>query len=262
MNESLGALLRQRREAQGIALEAIVSQTKIKLSLLEGLERDDVSHWPGGLFRRAFVRAYSQAIGLDPEVVLREFLAAHCDSADVIAPTQTSSLVAAIPALSTPAYEPDVQAIADLCSALGRVECADEFPALLDEAARSLSTKGLIVWLWDDGVAELQPVLAHGYSEKVLARFRAVTLDEENPVAAAFRSSQPCAIAGALVVPLMTPAGCTGALALELLPGLDHDAKRVRSIRATATILAAMFAQLVGGQTLGASRVVRSRESA
>ena len=62
MRESFGARLRQRREDQQIELSAIAEQTKIKLSLLEGLERDDVSRWPSGIFRRAFIRAYAHAI--------------------------------------------------------------------------------------------------------------------------------------------------------------------------------------------------------
>ena len=85
MPESFGARLRQRRERQQIALSAIAEQTKIKLSLLEGLERDDVSHWPTGIFRRAFVRAYAHAIALEPDVVVREFLEFHPDPIEVVA---------------------------------------------------------------------------------------------------------------------------------------------------------------------------------
>jgi hypothetical protein len=40
----------------------------------EGLEREDVSRWPAGIFRRAFVRAYANQIGLDPDAVCREFV--------------------------------------------------------------------------------------------------------------------------------------------------------------------------------------------
>jgi Helix-turn-helix domain len=50
MPESFGARLRQRRERQQIALTSIAEQTKISLSLLEALERDDVSHWPADTF--------------------------------------------------------------------------------------------------------------------------------------------------------------------------------------------------------------------
>jgi transcriptional regulator with XRE-family HTH domain len=79
MADSFGARLRQRREERQIALPTIAEQTKIKQSLLEGLERDDVSRWPGGIFRRAFLRAYAHAIGLDADVVVREFLELHPD---------------------------------------------------------------------------------------------------------------------------------------------------------------------------------------
>ena len=73
MSESFGARLRRRREEQQIALATIAERTKIKQSLLEALERDDISHWPTGIFRRAFIRAYALGIGLDPDVVVREF---------------------------------------------------------------------------------------------------------------------------------------------------------------------------------------------
>ena len=82
MRENFGARLRQRRERQHIALTTIADQTKIKLSLLEALERGDLSHWPVGIFRRAFIRAYAHAIGLEPDGVVREFLALHPDPID------------------------------------------------------------------------------------------------------------------------------------------------------------------------------------
>src|SRR6266567_614617 len=85
MPESFGARLRETRERQHVALSTIGEQTKIKVSLLEALERDDVSHWPSGIFRRAFVRAYAHAIGLEPDVVVREFLELHPDPIEVVA---------------------------------------------------------------------------------------------------------------------------------------------------------------------------------
>ena len=92
MDESFGARLRLQRERQQVALTAIADQTKIKLSLLEGLERDDVSRWPEGIFRRAFVRAYAQAIGLEPDPLIREFLELYPDSVEV-----TPTVVGAAP---------------------------------------------------------------------------------------------------------------------------------------------------------------------
>src|SRR3954465_2183163 len=85
MHQSLGARLRQRREQQQISLSTIAEQTKIKASLLEELERDDISHWPIGIFRRSFIRAYAQMIGLEPALVLEEFLTLHPDPFEVAA---------------------------------------------------------------------------------------------------------------------------------------------------------------------------------
>src|SRR5262245_38321494 len=86
MPEKLGARLRQRPEQQQIALSTIAEQTKIKASLLEELERDDVSHWPTGIFRRAFIRAYALAIGLDPDAIVREFLERYPDPVEDFVP--------------------------------------------------------------------------------------------------------------------------------------------------------------------------------
>lgn len=83
MSDSFGARLRQQREKRGIALAAIAKQTRIKESLLDALERDDLSQWPSGLYRRAFFRAYVAAIALDPDTAFAEFQAAHPEPPEV-----------------------------------------------------------------------------------------------------------------------------------------------------------------------------------
>jgi cytoskeletal protein RodZ len=84
MPESFGARLRRQRERQRVTLAAIAEQTKIHLPLLEELEQDKVSHWPSGIFRRAFIRAYADAIGLQPDDVVREFLTLYPDPIEVV----------------------------------------------------------------------------------------------------------------------------------------------------------------------------------
>jgi transcriptional regulator with XRE-family HTH domain len=78
---NFGRRLRDQRERAQIALSEIAEATKIKRSLLEELERGDVSAWPAGIFRRAFVRAYASAIGLSPESVVEEFTQVFPDGA-------------------------------------------------------------------------------------------------------------------------------------------------------------------------------------
>ena len=342
MPESLGARLRRRREEQNIALVTIAEQTKIKLSLLEGLERDDVSHWPSGIFRRAYLRTYAHAIGLDPDAAVREFLEVYPEPAEVVETAAAMALAArsgrrnagpptrfhyivgsaigslsrlrrgsgadrqeaaesastqppagperaapagpelASPAHPVPGHAPlgelsdvaadhacgtsglvaesalppilapsdiDFMEVARLCTEFGRVETASELQLLLHEAAGILDATGLIVWVWDPPAGELRPALVDGYSDTVLAQLPAVRSDADNATAVAFRSAQTCTIDGnehvngALVVPLVTPAGCAGVLAIELQRGSEQK----ESVRAAATILAALLSQLIGG---------------
>jgi transcriptional regulator with XRE-family HTH domain len=99
MTSTFGERLRLQREQKQISLTAVAEQTKIKFSLLEALERDDISHWPLGLFGRSYIRSYAQAIGLDPTATLREFLEQHAGSnqpsadlgeVNAVAPEKTS----------------------------------------------------------------------------------------------------------------------------------------------------------------------------
>ncbi len=70
----VGARLRRQREEQGISLRDIAGTTKISPVALEAIERDDIRRLPGGIFLRAFVRAYASSLGLDGEATLREFV--------------------------------------------------------------------------------------------------------------------------------------------------------------------------------------------
>ena len=42
---------------------------------LEALERSDLSRLPGGIFTRAFIRAYAEEVGLDPDRTIEDFIA-------------------------------------------------------------------------------------------------------------------------------------------------------------------------------------------
>lgn len=73
-NNGLGPLLRAHRERQGLTLEALAQSIKVSRSLLDDLERNDVSRWPPGIYGRALVREYGKSIGLPPDDVVRQFL--------------------------------------------------------------------------------------------------------------------------------------------------------------------------------------------
>ena len=71
---AFGPKLKAERDRRGISLQAIAESTKISISLLAALERNDMSRWPNGIFRRAFVREYVAALGLPSEPLLAEFV--------------------------------------------------------------------------------------------------------------------------------------------------------------------------------------------
>jgi transcriptional regulator with XRE-family HTH domain len=83
--------LKFAREASGQTLEAISDASKIQVSLLARLERGDMSRWPNGIFRRAFIREYASAIGLPVEQVVNEFTRLFPD--DGTAPVVQGSLL-------------------------------------------------------------------------------------------------------------------------------------------------------------------------
>jgi len=70
----VGARLRAAREAKQITLREIAATTKISVSALEAVEQNDVTRLPGGIFTRAFVRAYANEVGLDAEETMRDYI--------------------------------------------------------------------------------------------------------------------------------------------------------------------------------------------
>jgi cytoskeleton protein RodZ len=72
---SVGARLRQRREERGVSVRELATLTKISRSALEAIERDDVTHLPGGIFGRSFVRNYAHELGFDAAQIQKDFFA-------------------------------------------------------------------------------------------------------------------------------------------------------------------------------------------
>jgi transcriptional regulator with XRE-family HTH domain len=71
--DAFGPRLRRERERRGISLDTLAAVTNVSVELWTGLEKNDFSQWPGGLFARAFVRDYANAIGLDADEVVSDF---------------------------------------------------------------------------------------------------------------------------------------------------------------------------------------------
>jgi hypothetical protein len=92
------ARLKSERERRGRSLAEIAASTKIKASLLDALERGDLSRWPKGIYRRSFFRDYVADIGLHPDPFVSEFLDVFAEAA----PPSSATAGAAASAASLP----------------------------------------------------------------------------------------------------------------------------------------------------------------
>jgi transcriptional regulator with XRE-family HTH domain len=71
--EAFGPNLRRIRVQRGISLDQIAAATKVSQDLWSGLERNDLSRWPTGIYARAYVRAYALQLGVDAETTVDDF---------------------------------------------------------------------------------------------------------------------------------------------------------------------------------------------
>jgi transcriptional regulator with XRE-family HTH domain len=71
--DRFGPNLRRIREQRRISLQQIADITNVDIELWSGMEANDFSRWPAGIFARAFIREYARAIGVDPESTVDEF---------------------------------------------------------------------------------------------------------------------------------------------------------------------------------------------
>lgn len=69
----IGSRLHQAREQRGLSLLDIANATKISMTALKAIERNDFARLPGGVFRRAYVRAFAAEVGLNADEVVREY---------------------------------------------------------------------------------------------------------------------------------------------------------------------------------------------
>lgn len=89
---SIGAILRERREAMGVTLAEVEVATRIRQKYLAALESDEWDLLPGEVVGRGFLRNYSTYLGLDPnEMIERRRAIADESLAAILADTSAGS---------------------------------------------------------------------------------------------------------------------------------------------------------------------------
>jgi len=140
-----------------------------------------------------------------------------------------------------------LRAVSKLCTDFGRVSDVEGLNSVLGEAASLMETSGLIVWVGSPDGAELQPALAHGYTQEMLARMPTLRRSADNATAAAFRSGKLQVVlaqgstSGAIVAPMLSSRGCVGVISAETRRGAETS----ESLQAMAAIVATQLAGIL-----------------
>lgn len=101
---SIGALLRERREALGATLAEVEAATKIRQKYLSALEADEWQSLPGEVVGRGFLRNYAGYLGMEPtEIIERRRIAADPSLSSALAATSAGS---ALPPVRAVDYRP------------------------------------------------------------------------------------------------------------------------------------------------------------
>jgi len=169
-----------------------------------------------------------------------------------------------IATLSSHAQGSVLKAATDIVTEFGRIRDLDDLTRLLGRAAEVMDASGLMIWMGDTAGGDLRPVLAHGYSAKMIARIPPVPRSADNAAAAAYRSgtlqivlSHPGGSSGAVVAPILAADGCIGALSAEIRSGGETS----DSVQALAAIFAAQLAGVLA-TTAPAEEIHEARAAA
>lgn len=71
--ESIAAVLKSQREQRKLSLSQVAADTRISTRHLESIEEGRFEDLPGGMYNRAFLRAYCERLGLDQSEMLERY---------------------------------------------------------------------------------------------------------------------------------------------------------------------------------------------
>ena len=75
----IGSELKAARKKAGISVDVIARRTKINVSKLVALEKNDFKNLPTGLYLFSAVRAYAREVSIDPEPIVQRLRAEFGD---------------------------------------------------------------------------------------------------------------------------------------------------------------------------------------
>jgi transcriptional regulator with XRE-family HTH domain len=74
---SIGDTLAEARRQAGLTVTQVSQQTRIRETIIRGIERGDFSACGGDFYARGHIRNIARVVGLDPDALIAEYDAAH-----------------------------------------------------------------------------------------------------------------------------------------------------------------------------------------
>lgn len=83
---TIGAILRQRREARGISQRAAADALHMTIHQIEALEENRFDYFPAPTYARAFIKLYAQYLGLDYRPLTERYQAEYMPPEERLGP--------------------------------------------------------------------------------------------------------------------------------------------------------------------------------
>jgi len=74
---SIGDTLARARQDAGLSITQISQRTRIRETVIRGIENDDFSPCGGDFYARGHIRSIAKVVGVDPDPLIQEYDAAH-----------------------------------------------------------------------------------------------------------------------------------------------------------------------------------------
>ncbi|TMR93908.1 helix-turn-helix domain-containing protein [Nonomuraea basaltis] len=75
--QSIGAMLASARQSAGLTVAQVSAATRIRESIIQGMEQDEYRQCGGQFYARGHVKAVAKAVGLDPEATVHLYDQEH-----------------------------------------------------------------------------------------------------------------------------------------------------------------------------------------
>lgn len=73
----IGETLARAREEAGLSVEQVSRRTRVRETIIRGIERDDFQLCGGNFYARGHIRSIARVIGIDPEPIIQAYDDAH-----------------------------------------------------------------------------------------------------------------------------------------------------------------------------------------